>query len=263
MLASRALPLRRSLCRVARRQYGGGRRPDGLPEPGVAADAEPSNWPVLAGGVLACSLVAAGLAARSDWLVKRVQTYVDAPGADGASIVQIGGLMAAFTMAQLPADDLKLRLLQAGAARSWGRLVASFEADVQQVRRPGGGLPLLRSHPPPPAPPLFLPKTAFLRASADGSCATKPQKQILSRQCLPPRGLTPAPRLLPPSLHVALGALTALVDGPTPLPVSHASPDLYRTYVQQPLYEARSHPALDGCQHTATAVLLERAYSLC
>ena len=44
-----------------------------------------------------------------------------------------GGLMLAFSLAQLPVDELKLRLLASGAVQQWGQLVASFEADVQQV----------------------------------------------------------------------------------------------------------------------------------
>jgi len=80
-------------------------------------------------------MVAAGFAAQSERLLKRMQSCVDAPidGGNGTSILQIGGLMVAFTIAQLPVDELKLRLLSAGAVGSWGRLVASFEADVQQV----------------------------------------------------------------------------------------------------------------------------------
>lgn len=154
MLPRRVAPLRRSFGRVVRRQYGGGRLPE--PSGAAAADAEPNNWPVLAGSVLACSMVAAGIAARSDWLMKRVQACMDSPAADGTSLFQIGGLMAAFTIAQLPADDLKLRLLGSGAARSWGRLVASFEADVQQVGWPCGESPLPRGPKPLPLPQLQL-----------------------------------------------------------------------------------------------------------
>ena len=103
-----------------------------------APEAESSAWPLAAGGALAASILLAGVAAKRERLVARVQACVEESGpqglaSDGASLLQIGGLMLAFSLAQLPVDELKLRLLASGAVQQWGQLVASFEADVQQV----------------------------------------------------------------------------------------------------------------------------------
>jgi len=108
-----------------------------------APEAESSAWPLAAGGALAASILLAGVAAKRERLVARVQACVEESGpqglaSDGASLLQIGGLMLAFSLAQLPVDELKLRLLASGAVQQWGQLVASFEADVQQTAQKAG-----------------------------------------------------------------------------------------------------------------------------
>ncbi|EOD32878.1 hypothetical protein EMIHUDRAFT_455934, partial [Emiliania huxleyi CCMP1516] len=139
----RALLARRCCASSSSRQSGflrlvGRRRQSSAGPAEPAPEAESSAWPLAAGGALAASILLAGVAAKRERLVARVQACVEESGpqglaSDGASLLQIGGLMLAFSLAQLPVDELKLRLLASGAVQQWGQLVASFEADVQQV----------------------------------------------------------------------------------------------------------------------------------
>ena len=78
---------------------------------------ERATWPLILGGVGAAGVVLAGLLTRRDRLLWRVQEYVEvAPTlSETGSMLQVGGLMVAFALTQLPVEELKLRLLAGGA----------------------------------------------------------------------------------------------------------------------------------------------------
>ena len=43
------------------------------------------------------------------------------------------GVVVAFTLTQLPVDELKVKLLRLGALSHWGALLSLFDLDQQQV----------------------------------------------------------------------------------------------------------------------------------
>mmetsp|Transcript_57637 Transcript_57637/g.95288 ORF Transcript_57637/g.95288 Transcript_57637/m.95288 type:complete len:504 (+) Transcript_57637:42-1553(+) len=119
-----------------RPRYCSGRTHSGFD---LAVVDEPVMWPLYAGGVLAFGVMTAGIFAKRDRLLARAQAYVDAgPTVGGltsetASFQQIGGLMLAFSLTQVPVEELKLKMLACGALEHWTKLVGCFDLDMQQI----------------------------------------------------------------------------------------------------------------------------------
>ena len=103
----------------------------------MPAPEETVDWPILTGAALAVGLLLSGLAMKRQRLLARMQSTVHGVPMGGqvadVSVRQLMGLTLAFTLTQLPIEDVKLKLLAADGLRGWGALLACFEVDQQQI----------------------------------------------------------------------------------------------------------------------------------
>lgn len=103
------------------------------------AASEETSWPLYAGGALAVGVLGAGLLFQRESVLRRVHGCIEPVNmlspvdADGMSTRSLFGLVLAFSLTQLPVDELKLKLLAVGALQRWGELAASYDIEVQQI----------------------------------------------------------------------------------------------------------------------------------
>ena len=94
------------------------------------------DWPILAGGALAVGLLLSGMAIKRRGFLARVQSNLNIGAGNlisDVSVRQLIGLTMAFTITQLPVEDVKVKLLAAGGLQGWGALLGCFELDQQQI----------------------------------------------------------------------------------------------------------------------------------
>ena len=99
---------------------------------------EETSWPLILGGALAASVLFSGVFLRRESTLRSILNSIDIgggarPDADSVSSASILSLVIAFTLTRLPTDELKVKLLSAGALGRWGHLCASYDIEVQQI----------------------------------------------------------------------------------------------------------------------------------
>lgn len=194
---------------------------------------ERTNWPLVAGGMLAAGVLVSGLLVKRERVLWRLQSSVDANTAMGGlmgqetSTRQVAGLMIAFALAQLPVDELKLKLLKGGGLQRWGERVDVGERWRKCVVWGGWCEPLAWS------------ALEILAASPDRDRSRLPSKRsrantmrevlrTFQNRLISPRRLVGCFDL--DVQQIALGALNALLEGDAALEAGHRSSEWSRDH---------------------------------
>ncbi len=93
-------------------------------------------WPLAAAvAAAAAAAAAAALALKSDRILNALNEGVEKNAVQSSALSidstrALLALVSAYAAARVPVDELKVRLLESGALRSWGRLISSFDTEL-------------------------------------------------------------------------------------------------------------------------------------